>query len=171
VVLELASAGEETGSLAVQRALELAPPLQRVRLVGELHGWVPALFRSAHGGAVLRACLRLLPRACGFIAREVDGHAVDCLRLQGGAELLGELLRRLPTAQVAPIKAELLGHLDQLCYHPQGGQVIASLLGCGTRKDQQQTAQIFSEQMEIMDEFPRGVLHDHIRAAPASYQT
>jgi hypothetical protein len=170
-VVELAATGEETGSLAVQRALELAPLLQRVRLIGELHGWVPGLLRSAYGGGVLRTCLQLLPRACGFIAREVDSHAVNCLRLQGGAEVLGELLRRLPTAQVAPIKAELLGHLELLCYHPQGGQVISSLLECGTRKSRQQTTHTFSEQMQHVDEFSRGALEDHIRAATASCQT
>jgi len=168
VVLELASAGEETGSLAVQRALELAPPLQRVRLVGELHGWVPALFRSAHGGAVLRACLRLLPRACGFLAREVTGHTVECLRLQGGAEVVGELLRQLPTARTARIQSELLVLLPWLCYQPQGGHVIGSLLQCGTREHQQQTAEAMSSQMQLMDEFQRGVVADHIRAAHAS---
>jgi hypothetical protein len=167
-VVELAATGEESGSLAVQRALELAPLPQRALLIAELHGWVPGLFRSARGGGVLRTCLQVLPGACGFIAREVDGHAVSCLRLKGGAEVIGELLRRLPSAQVAPIKAELLGHLELLCHHPQGGQVISSLLECGTRKTQQQTAQTFSEQMQHMGEFPRGVLDDHLRAAPAS---
>ncbi|CAK0900408.1 unnamed protein product, partial [Prorocentrum cordatum] len=169
-VVELATASEENGSLAVQRALKLAPLLQRVRLIGELRGWVPGLIRSPHGGEVLRTCLRLLPRACGFIAREIDGHAIDCLWLQGGAGVLCEVLRCLPTAQVAPIKAELLKRLNLLCYNPQWGQVIRTLLECGARKDQQQTAAFVSEQMEHMNELAREVVECHMRAATGSYQ-
>jgi hypothetical protein len=167
-VVELATAVEESGSLAVQRALELAPLLQRVRLMRELHGRVPGLLRSPHGGEVLRACLRLLPVACGFIAREIDGHALDCLWLHGGAEVLCELLRCLPTAQVAPIKTELLERVNLLCHNPQGGQVIRTLLECGACKDQQQTAEFFSNQIKHMSELTRGVLECHMRAATAS---
>ena len=164
-VVELALAGEENGSLAVQRALELAPPLQREGLIGELHGRVQGLLRSAHGSGVLRACLQLLPQACGFIAREVGGHAVECLQLQGGADVLCEMLLRLPTAQVAPIKAELLGHLQWLCYHPHGGQVISSLLECGDRESRQQTAETISGEMQFLGQFQRAFLGEHIRAA------
>jgi hypothetical protein len=167
-VLELATAVEESGSLVVQRALELAPLLLRVRLMSELYGWVPGLLRSPHGGEVLRTCLRLCPEACGFIARQIDGHAVDCLWLGGGAEVLCELLRCLPTAQVAAIKTELIERLNLLCYNPQGGLVIRTLLECGACKDQQQTAESFSEKMEHMNELTRGIIEGHMRAATAS---
>jgi len=167
-VVELAAAAEESGSLAVQRALGLAPWAWRVGLVCELPGWVPVLLRSPHGGGVLRTCLRLLPGACGFIAREIEGHAVDCLWLRGGAEVLIELLRCLPTAQVAPLKAELLERLNLLCCNPQGGQVMRALLECGACEDQQQTAESVSEQMKHMSESTRGVIEGHMRAATAS---
>jgi len=167
-VVELAAAVGESGSLAVQLALELAPLPQRAGLIGEMRGRVPGLLRSPHGGEVLRTCVHLLPGACGFIAREIDGHAVDSLWLPGGAEMLCELLRCVPTAQVAPIKAELLERVNLLCYNPQGGPVIRALLECGACEDQQQTAESLSKQMKHMNEFTRGVIESHMRAAAAS---
>jgi len=107
-------------------------------------------------------CLRLIPRACGFIAREIDGHALLCLEMRGGGQLIGDLLRCLPRADTSSATTELLGGLSKVCGCAQGSEVIGGLLRRGSRKDSEQMYEILQESLESLDEESQTVIQQQL---------
>lgn len=141
------------GCRVVQKALEVASPVDRNLLVEKLQPDCLALYEDLHGNHVFAKMVAVMPASSQFVRYVIEslqGRAVTVARHRFGCRILERLIEHVPHEEMSILLDAIINDAEALCRHPFANFVVQHLFEHGSRACQSAILNNMIKQLPIL---------------------